>query len=93
MRMTDLRPGWEVVTNDGHRFGTIKDVGQNYLQVSRARMSRDVYVPASAIGNVDNQVVHLNLAKREADEMGWQEPPREPDDLQTSPESDLHRHI
>jgi hypothetical protein len=38
-------------------------------------------------------VVYLNLAKREADEMGWEEPPRDTDAPQTSPETDLHRHV
>jgi hypothetical protein len=35
--------------------------------------------------------VHLNLAKREAEQMGWEEPPREPD----APEDSdlLHRHV
>ena len=26
MRMTDLRPGWSVLGNDGRRVGTVKDV-------------------------------------------------------------------
>ena len=93
MRMTDLKPGWKVVANDGHRFGTIRSVGQNYVHVARSGRSQDVYVPASAIGNIENKVVHLNLAKREADDMGWEQPPRDADDLERTPESDLHRHV
>jgi hypothetical protein len=38
-------------------------------------------------------VVYLNLAKGEAEEMGWEQPPRETDPLETTPESDLHRHV
>ena len=93
MRMTDLRPGWPVVANDGRRFGSIRGVGQNYVIVSRSAVSGDLYVPASAIANVDSEVVHLNLAKHEADGMGWEQPPREADDLETKPGSDLHRHV
>jgi hypothetical protein len=38
--------------------------------------------------------VHLNLAKREAEQMGWEEPPREPDAPDTAGDvDDLHRHI
>jgi hypothetical protein len=93
MRMTDLKSGWTVVANDGHRLGTIRDVGQNFVLVSRAGRSHDLFVPASAIANVDDAVVYLNLAKGDAEEMGWEQPPREMDPLETTPESDLHRHV
>lgn len=91
--MTDLEPGWPVVGNDGHRLGTIRHVGQNYVLTSRAGHPGDLYVPASAIGNVENSVVYLNLAKGEAERMGWDQPPRGEDSLETTPEGDLHRHI
>ena len=63
MRMTDLKPGWTVVANDGHRLGAIRDVGQHYVLVSRAGRLSDLFVPSSAIANVDDGVVYLNLAK------------------------------
>ncbi len=91
--MTDLKAGWTVVANDGHRLGTIRDVGQNYVLASRVGRSSDLYVPASAIANVDDSVVYLNLAIGEAEEMGWEQPPRDQDPLETTPESDLHRHV
>ena len=93
MRMTDLKPGWTVVANDGHRLGAIRDVGQHHVLVSRAGRLSDLFVPSSAIANVADGVVYLNLAKGEADEMGWEQPPRETDPLETTPESDLHRHV
>ena len=91
MRMTDLKQGWAVVANDGRSFGTLKSVGQEYLHVSRSGFASDVYVPSSAIANVENEVIYLNLAKNEADEMGWEQPPREPDEPEGT--SDLHRHV
>jgi hypothetical protein len=91
--MTDLKAGWAVVGNDGRRLGTIREVGQNYVLASKAGHSGDLYVPASAIANVDETVVYLNLAKREAEEMGWEQPPRDQDALETTPETDLHRHV
>jgi hypothetical protein len=91
--MTDLKSGWTVVANDGHRLGTIRDVGQNFVLVSRAGRSNDLFVPASAIANVDDAVVYLNIAKGDAEEMGWEQPPRDKDPLETTPESDLHRHV
>ncbi len=91
--MTDLMPEWAVVTNDGDRLGTVKEVGQNYVRISLAGSASDMYVPASAIANVADGIVHLNLALREARSMGWQQPPRGDDTLETSPETDLDRHV
>jgi len=90
--MTELKRGWAVVGNDGRRLGTVKDVGQNYVLTSRGG-GADLYVPASAIANVRDQTVHLNLAKSEADQMGWEQGPRDVDELETGPEGDLHRHV
>jgi hypothetical protein len=92
MRMTDLKPGWLVVGNDGRRLGTVKDVGQQFVQTSRGARG-DLYVPASAIANVRDRTVHLNLTARDAEAMGWEQAPREPDDLETTREGDLDRHV
>lgn len=93
MRMTDLKRGWAIVANDGHRLGTVDSVGQNYLAASRGGRSSLIYVPASHIANVENEVVHLNVAKRDAEEMGWEQPPRDEDAPDAALEDDLHRHI
>ena len=93
MRMTDLRSGWAVVGNDGQRLGTVQDVGQNYVLASRGGLSGPLYVPASAIANVEHDVVYLNLAKHEAGQMGWEQPPRVEDATQPTRDSDLHRHV
>ena len=91
MRMADLKPGWAVVGNDGRRLGTVKGVGQNYVLTSRGGFAGDLHVPASAIANVENETVHLNLAHRDAERMGWEQPPR--DDDAPEAENDLHRHF
>jgi hypothetical protein len=93
MRIADLKPGWDVVTNDDHRIGTIQEVGQHYVKVSGGLFSADVYVPSSAIANVESETVHLNLANNEIDAMGWHQPPRSPDDLQPAREPDAERDI
>jgi len=93
MRMADLQPGWEVVGNDERRVGTIREVGQNYVLTSTSSLGRDVYVPASAIANVENEVVYLNVPQRDVAAMGWAQPPRNDDAPTTSPETDLHRHV
>ena len=93
MRIADLKPGWSVVTNDGHRLGTIHEVGQHFLRVSGSRFTEDLYVPASHIGNVEHESVHLTVASGEVDAMGWQQPPRSSDALRTGPERAADREI
>jgi hypothetical protein len=93
MRIGDLKPGWSVVTNDGHRLGTIREVGQHFVEVSGGFFSAALFVPSSAIANVEQETVHLNIAASQVDAMGWQQPPRLPDDLQTAPERDVDREI
>jgi hypothetical protein len=93
MRMADLKPGWTVVGNDGRRVGAVRDVGQNYILTSTAGLGDDIYVPASAIANVEHEVVHLSVQQRDVAEMGWEQPPRDNDAPATSAETDLHRHI
>lgn len=93
MRMADLQPGWAVVGNDGGRVGEVRDVGQNYILTSRPGLASDIHIPASAIANVEDEVVHLSIAHRDVADMGWEQPPRDDDSLSTTPEADLHRHI
>jgi hypothetical protein len=93
MRIADLKPGWDVLTNDGHRLGRIKEVGQHFVEVSSGRFSTNLYVPASAIGNVEGDTVHLNLARGEVEGTGWQQPPRWSDELHVGPDRDVDRDI
>jgi hypothetical protein len=91
--MADLKPGWMVVGNDGRRVGAVRDVGQNYMLTSSTGLASDIYVPASAIANVEHEVVHLSVAQRDVVQMGWDQPPRDDDAPATSAETDLHRHV
>jgi hypothetical protein len=92
--MTDLKAGWAIVGNDGRRLATVQDVGQNYVLASRGTGSDQLYVPASAIANVEHDVVHLNITKNEAEHMGWEQPPRDADAPESTLENDpLHRHV
>ncbi len=92
MRMTDLQQGWTVLGNDGRRVGDIREVGQNYVLVSTARLSGNLHVPASAIANVDRDQVQLNVSAGQAASMGWEQPPRD-EDTPEGEASDLHRHV
>jgi hypothetical protein len=89
--MTDLRAGWHVVGNDGGRVGTVRDVSHNYVVVETGAFGKAMHVPASAIGNIERETVHLNVASRDAESMGWEQPPRDEDSQQQ--ETDLNRHV
>ena len=91
--MNDLRSGWAVVGNDGRRLGIIKDVRQNYILTSRPGFSADLFVPVSFIANVEHEVVHLNITQPDAEQMGWEQEPRDDEALESGPDSDLHRHV
>jgi len=93
MRMTDLKAGWAIVGNDGRRFGTVEAWARTTYSRPNQVFAAICYVPASHIANVEHEVLYLNLAKREADEMGWEQPPRDRDVPDTTSETDLHRHI
>jgi hypothetical protein len=93
MRMADLKRGWVVIGNDGRRVGTVRDVGQNYVLTSISGLSGDIYVPASAIANVEHESVHLSVAQHDVAAMGWEQAPRDDDAPEQSSASDLHRHI
>ena len=93
MRIGDLKPGWEVLTNDGHRLGKVREVGQHFVEVSGGYFAATLYIPSSAIANVQEETVHLNVANGEVDSMGWQQPPRLSDDLRTSTQRDVDRDI
>lgn len=93
MRIADLKPGWHVVTNDGQRLGTIREVGQHFLRVSGSGFTSAIFVPASHIGNVADETVHLTVAAGEVEAMGWHQPPRTSDALRTQPEGESEREI
>jgi hypothetical protein len=92
MRMSDLRHGWRVLSNEGENVATVQEVGQNYVRASRLGFGHDLYIPSSAIANVERETVHLNMTKRDAEQMGWEQRPRSGDEPDTG-ESDLDRHI
>jgi hypothetical protein len=92
MRISDFKAGWLVVANDGRRVGTVKGVMQNYFVTSRPGFAADLYVPASFIANVEHETIHLNIAHAEAEQMGWEQAPRD-DGPADEPGSDLHRHV
>lgn len=90
--MADIRPGWVVVGNDGQRIGGVLDVSQNYIHTSTGPAS-DIFVPATAVANVEHEVIHLSVPQRDAANMGWEQPPRDDDSPAPADLGDRHRHV
>jgi hypothetical protein len=42
---------------------------------------------------VAHEAVYLNVAKDEAEDMGWEQPPRDSDAPESPSDTDLHRHV
>ncbi len=93
MRMADIKPGWTVVGNDGHRIGEVREVSQNYILTATGGLASDIYVPATAVANVEGEVIHLSVPQADAASMGWEQPPRDDDAPAAHDESDRHRHV
>ena len=91
--MTDLKPGWTVLANDDQELGVVRAVTQNFVRASRPGFAADLFIPASAIANVRADAIYLNITKQDAAAIGWEDPPRSGDALETLPQADLHRHI
>src|SRR6266849_2413521 len=77
MRMADLQSGWPVVGNDRRRVGAVREGDQNYILTLTIGLASDIYVPASAIANVEHEVVHLSVPQRDVASMGWGQSPRD----------------
>jgi uncharacterized protein (TIGR02271 family) len=73
-----IRPGWAVVGSDDDKIGDITDVRPSYLLLQKGLIFvKDIYVPMSAIRDVDpdGERVYLEVTKDRVEDMGWDAPP------------------
>jgi len=69
-----VQKGMRVVGSDTRQVGHVRDVRENDFLVD-IPMHRDLYVPFSAIQNVDADRVVLNIPVDQIDDMNWPKPP------------------
>lgn len=67
---SQLHEGLDVLSADGQKLGTIKDIRSNEFTLNRA-MHPDLLIPFSSIRNVTNQQVHLSVPANQIDSQGW----------------------
>ena len=68
-----IRETMDVVGADGESVGTVKLVRGTDFQVDRP-MSRDLYIPFSAVRTVDSERVLLSCRASEVDQQNWPSP-------------------
>ena len=71
---SQLQEGMQVVGSDMSNVGRVADIGENDFHVD-IPLHRDLYVPFSAIQNMDNDRVVLNVSSDKIYDMGWPKPP------------------
>lgn len=70
--------GIDVVGSCGHKIGEVVDVRDDYLVVEKGFfIPEDVFVPKSAIANIDPHHLKLNVTKDTADHSHWDEDPED----------------
>ena len=73
-RASQVQAGMRVLGSDMSNVGNVKDVRDNDFLVD-IPMQRDVYVPFSAVQNVDENGVVLNIPSDQVKDMNWPNPP------------------
>ncbi len=79
----EIAPGWRVFGNERELIGMVSGRIDDYLVIHRAFLGHFVswwraYVPTTAIAQVHEGGVLLNIPGRWVGRMGWGRPPRKP---------------
>jgi hypothetical protein len=70
-RFADIARGWLVQDSDETQLGTVVSSGETLLTVSRGLLSSKLYLPPSAVAEVHEGVVRLNVTSRWVEAQGW----------------------
>ena len=70
-RFADIERGWLVQDSDQMPLGTVVSSGETLLIVSRGFLSSKLYVPPSAVAEVHEGVVRLNVTCQWVEAQGW----------------------
>jgi uncharacterized protein (TIGR02271 family) len=72
----EIDHGWDVFGADGEKVGDVADVQSNFITVSKGFIFKtDMYIPVSAISNVEHDRVYLNVTKDQVEAQGWDRMP------------------
>ncbi len=86
--MSSVQKGWEVYDSSGDKIGEVHEVGTNYLMTQKGFIfHKDVYIPASAVGRIEDGRVDLTMTKDEINNLDWAGPPPEQEEALSAAES------
>lgn len=73
---TQVHEGMEVLDTDGHKIGMCGETLGNYFNVDAGFLgTTEYYVPFSAITNISDGAIFLNIHKDQIESMGWDRRP------------------
>jgi hypothetical protein len=70
-RFADIKRGWRVEDSDETSLGTVVSSDEILLTVSRGFLSSKLYLPPSAIAEVHEGIVRLNVTSGWVKAQGW----------------------
>ena len=70
-RFADIKRGWRVEDSDETSLGTVVSSDETFLTVSRGLLSSKLYLPPSAVAEVHEGVVRLNVTSGWVEAQGW----------------------
>ncbi|HSH21094.1 MAG TPA: DUF2171 domain-containing protein [Candidatus Caenarcaniphilales bacterium] len=71
-----IQQGWRVVGSDGSEMGKVAAVHEDHLVVEAGTLFKhNLYVPVTALVEIGDERVSLNVPAGDADELGWRYPP------------------
>ena len=70
-RFADIERGWLVEDSDETSLGTVVSSGEILLTVSRGFLSSKLYLPPSAVAEVHEGIVRLNVTSQWVEAQGW----------------------
>src|SRR5690349_1450289 len=75
----EIDHGYDVFAADGEKVGDVQEVHPHYMVVSKGFFfPTERYVPVSAITDVRDERVSLNITKDQIDNESWETVPAEP---------------
>ena len=70
-RFADIERGWLVEDSDETSLGTVVSSGEILLTVSSGFLSSTLYLPPSAVAEVHEGIVRLNVTSQWVEAQGW----------------------
>jgi len=70
-RFADIKRGWLVEDSDETSLGTVVSSDEILLTVSRGFLSSKLYLPPSAVAEVHEGIVRLNVTSEWVKAQGW----------------------